>query len=339
LFFISLLLHELAHSWVAQKRGLRVKAITLFALGGVSQIQDDSTDTKTEFWVAIAGPIASLMVGLVCLNIALALGWHRSAEPQSALTGILVWLGYINISLAVFNMIPAFPLDGGRVLRSIIRAVTKDASRATRIAARVGQIVAFFFILDGIWRYFSGAGFGGLWIAFIGWFLMDAARTTSTRSEARPATDRGARVSDVMSRGFIAVKRAMSVHEFVYIYLLKTAQRYFVVKENDRLAGLISRYDVSLIPRERWDTTTVGDAMRPLKELQIVAPETRVLDALKLAANNRVDPMPVVENGRLLGIVFRSQLVHALQGQSEVNSQQAYQRLLYGTGKIAESNA
>jgi Zn-dependent protease/CBS domain-containing protein len=339
LFFISLLLHELAHSWVAQKRGLRVKAITLFALGGVSQIQDDSTDAKTEFWVAIAGPIASLMIGLVCLNIALGLGWHRSVEPPSALTGILVWLGYINITLAAFNMIPAFPLDGGRVLLSIIWAVTQDAGRGTRIAARVGQIVAFLFILDGIWRYFSGARFGGLWIAFIGWFLMDAARASSTRSEARPATDRGARVSDVMSRGFIAVNRGMSLHEFVNIYLLKTALRCFVVKENDRLAGLISRRDVSLIPRERWDTTTVGDAMRQLRELQIVAPETRVLDALKLAANNSVDPMPVVENGRLLGVVFRSQLAHALQGQSKVKSLQAYQRLLYGTGKVAESSA
>ena len=181
LFFFSLLLHELAHSWVAQKRGLRVKAITLFALGGVSQIQDDSADSKTEFWVAIAGPIASLVIGLVCLNIASELGWHRSIEPHSALTGILVWLGYINISLALFNLIPAFPLDGGRVLRSIVWVVTKNASRATRIAARVGQIVAFLFILDGIWRYFSGAGFGGLWIAFIGWFLMDAARTSATQ--------------------------------------------------------------------------------------------------------------------------------------------------------------
>jgi CBS domain-containing protein len=142
-----------------------------------------------------------------------------------------------------------------------------------------------------------------------------------------------------MSRGFIAVARGMSLHEFVDIYLLKTAQRYFVVKDNGRLAGLVSRRDVSLIPRERWDTTTVGEAMRPLRELQIVAPETRVLDALKLAANNSVDSMPVVENGRLLGVVFRSQLVHALQGQSEVKSVQAYQRLLYGTGKVAESNA
>jgi Zn-dependent protease len=207
LFFISLLLHELAHSWVAQKRGLRVKAITLFALGGVSQIQDESTDAKTEFWVAIAGPIASVMIGLVCLNIAKELGWHRLAEPQSALTGILVWLGYINITLAAFNMIPAFPLDGGRVLRSIIWALTKDAGRGTRIAAGVGQIVALLLILDGIWRYFSGSGFDGLWIAFMGWFLMDAARTSSARSEARPATDPGARASGVMSRGFLAVPK------------------------------------------------------------------------------------------------------------------------------------
>jgi Zn-dependent protease len=337
LFFISLLLHELAHSWVAQKRGLRVKAITLFALGGVSQIQDDSTDTKTEFWVAIAGPIASLMVGLVCLNIALALGWHRSAEPQSALTGILVWLGYINISLAVFNMIPAFPLDGGRILRSIVWAVTKDAGRATRIAARVGQVVAFLFILDGIWRYFSGAGFGGLWIAFIGWFLMDAARASSTRSEAGPATGHGARVSDVMSRGFIGVNRGMSLHEFVDIYLLKTAQRYFVVKDNGRLAGLVSRHDVSLIPRERWDITSVGDVMRPLRELQIVTPETRVVDAMRLAASDGVELLPVVENGRVQGIVFRSQLLYALRGPSEMKSP-AYPPLVYGTSKVVKGS-
>jgi Zn-dependent protease len=178
LFFVTLLLHELAHSLVAQARGLKVRAITLFALGGVSQIQEDATDAKTEFWVAIAGLIASVIIGLGCLGIALGLGWQRSTEPQTAVTGVLVWLGYINIALAAFNMIPGFPLDGGRVLRAIIWAITKDADRSTRIAARVGQVVAVLFILDGIWRYFSGAGFGGLWIAFIGWFLMDAARAS-----------------------------------------------------------------------------------------------------------------------------------------------------------------
>ena len=332
LFFFSLLLHELAHSWVAQKRGLRVKAITLFALGGVSQIQDDSTDAKTEFWVAIAGPIASLMIGLVCLNIALELGSHRSIEPHSALTGILVWLGYINISLAVFNMIPAFPLDGGRVLRSILWVVTKDASRATRIAARVGQIAAFLFILDGIWRYFSGAGFGGLWIAFIGWFLMDAARTSATQS-AKPARD--VRVSDVMTPVFVAVSRGMSWLEFVNIYLLQTTQRCFAVKDHGRLAGLVTRRDVSLIPREHWNTTTVGDVMRSLSELQLVTPETRVVDAMKLATSDGGEPLPVVDNGRLQGIVFRSQLVRALHDPTEMTSR-AHPSLAYGTSKVAE---
>ncbi len=178
LFFVTLLLHELAHSLVAQARGLKVRAITLFALGGVSQIQDDSTDAKTEFWVAIAGPIASVIIGFGCLGIARGLGWQFSTEPQTAAAGVLVWLGYINLALAAFNMIPGFPLDGGRVLRAIIWAITKNADRSTRIAARIGQIVAVLFILDGVWKYFSGAGFDGLWIAFIGWFLMDAARAS-----------------------------------------------------------------------------------------------------------------------------------------------------------------
>jgi Zn-dependent protease/predicted transcriptional regulator len=333
LFFFSLLLHELAHSWVAQKCGLRVKAITLFALGGVSQIEDDSTDAKTEFWVAIAGPIVSLMIGLVCLNMAQALGWHRPAEPQSALTGIVVWLGYINISLAMFNMIPAFPLDGGRVLRSIIWAVTKNMGRATRIAARVGQVVAFLFILDGIWRGFSGAGFGGLWITFIGWFLMDAARASSNRSDAPPAA---LRVSQVMSRGCVAVDRGLTLHELVDIYLLKTAQRCFAVKDHGRLAGLITRHDVSAIPRDLWEATTVGHAMRPLRELQIVSPDTRVIDALKLAASNGVDPMPVAADGKLQGVVFRSQLILAQEGQQEMKFQQTREALLYGTSKVAE---
>jgi Zn-dependent protease len=136
LFFVTLLLHELAHSLVAQARGLKVRAITLFALGGVSQIQDDATDAKTELLVAIAGPVASLIISVGCLAIALGLGWHRSTEPQTAVTGVLVWLGYINIALAVFNMIPGFPLDGGRVLRAIVWAITKNADHSHRRARR-----------------------------------------------------------------------------------------------------------------------------------------------------------------------------------------------------------
>jgi Zn-dependent protease/predicted transcriptional regulator len=334
LFFVSLLLHELAHSLVAQTRGLKVRAITLFALGGVSQIQEDATDAKTEFWVAIAGPIASLIIGFGCLGIALGLGWQRSTEPQTTVTGVLVWLGYINIVLAVFNMIPGFPLDGGRVLRSIVWAITKNADRSTRIAASVGQVVAFLFILDGIWKFFSGAGFGGLWIAFIGWFLMDAAKASYAEVETTAAL-RGIRVSEVMSRDCVIVNRGMSLQEFIDVYLLKTGQRCFGVEDHGRLVGLITPRDVGSIPRDRWDKATVREAMRPLQELHIVTPDTPVLDALKLVARNDVNQLPVVDDGTLQGIVSRSQLVQLLQVRSELRLPAAY----YPPGKEARRSA
>jgi Zn-dependent protease/predicted transcriptional regulator len=317
LFFVSLLLHELAHSLVAQARGLKVTAITLFALGGVSQIQDDATDAKTEFRVAIAGPIASLIIGFGCLAIALGLGWQRSTEPQTAAAGVLVWLGYINIALAVFNMIPGFPLDGGRVLRAIVWTVTKNADRSTRIAAGVGQVVAFLFILDGIWQFFSGAGFGGLWIAFIGWFLMDAAKASYAEVGIRAAL-RGVRVSEVMSRDCTIVSPRMSLQEFVNSYLLRAGERCFAVEDEGHFVGLITPRDVGSIPRDRWDKTSVREAMRPLRELHLITPDTPVLDALRLVASNDVNQLPVVVNGTLQGVVSRSQLVQLLQVRSEL---------------------
>ena len=323
LFFVTLLLHELSHSLVAQARGLKVKSITLFALGGVSQIEDDATDAKTEFWVAIAGPIASLIIGFGCLAIALGLGWQRSAEPRTVVTAVLVWLGYINIGLAVFNMIPGFPLDGGRVLRGIVWAVTKDADRSTRIAARIGQVVAFLFILYGIWEFFSGAGFGGLWLVFIGWFLMDAAKASYAQVEITAAL-RGMRVSEVMSHDCVTVNRGMSLQEFVDTYLLRTGQRCFAVEDHGRLVGLITPRDVGAIPRERWGVTTVREAMRPLEELHVVTPDTQVLDALKLMAGNDVNQLPVVANGALQGMFSRSQLVQLLQARSELQHPAAH---------------
>ncbi len=323
LFFVTLLLHELAHSLVAQARGLKVTSITLFALGGVSQMQDDATDAKTEFWVAIAGPIASLIIGFGCLAIALGLGWHHSTEPRTAATGVMVWLGYINIGLAVFNMIPGFPLDGGRVFRAIVWAITRNADRATRIAARVGQVVAFLFILDGIVKFFSGDGFSGLWIAFIGWFLMDAAKATYDQVDITAAL-RGVRVSEVMSHDCITVNRGMSLQEFVNTYLLTTGERCFAVEDQGHFVGLITPRDVGRIPRDRWDKTTVREAMCPLQKLHIVNPDTPVLDALKLVANNNVNQLPVVTNGILQGVVSRSQLLQLLQVRSELRLPAAY---------------
>jgi Zn-dependent protease/CBS domain-containing protein len=323
LFFFTLLLHELAHSLVAQKRGLKVRAITLFALGGISQTQDDATDAKTEFWIAIAGPIASLFIGFACLALATAFGWHRSADPHTMPSAVLVWLGYINIGLALFNMIPGFPLDGGRVLRSIIWGITKNADRSTRIAARVGQIVALLFIVDGIWQFFHGGGFGGLWIAFIGWFLMDAAKASYAEVETAAAL-RDVPVCEVMSTECSIVNCGTTLQDFVDGYVLITGQGCFAVEDQDRLIGLITLRDVSKVPRDRWQQVTVGEAMRPLKQLQTVSPDTPVLDALKIMVRNDINQLPVVAHGSLQGIVSRSQLRQLLQVRAALRLPDAY---------------
>jgi Zn-dependent protease/CBS domain-containing protein len=319
LFFVTLLLHELSHSLVAQARGLKVKSITLFALGGVSQIEEDAKDAKTEFWVAIAGPLASLAVGFGCIAIAAGLGWHPPTEPRTAVTAVLVWLGYINVGLGIFNMVPGFPLDGGRVFRAIVWAISKNADRSTRIAARLGQVVAFLFILYGLWSFFGGAGFNGLWIAFIGWFLMDAAQASYAQVDVAAAF-RGMRVSEVMSRDCAIVNRGMSLQGFVDTYVLRTGERCFAVADGGRLVGLITLRDVGAVPRDRWESTTVREAMRPLKELHVIAPDTQVLDALKLMAGNDINQLPVVANGALQGILSRSHLMQLLRARSELQS-------------------
>jgi Zn-dependent protease len=156
LFFVALLLHELAHSLLAKARGLRVRAITLFALGGVSQIESEASDAKSEFWIAIVGPLTSLAIGLVCLWIARLTGWLPGTEPSVPAIAVLLWLGYINMMLAAFNMIPGYPLDGGRVLRALIWGITRNADRSTQLASQVGQAVAFIFIFLGLCRFFLG---------------------------------------------------------------------------------------------------------------------------------------------------------------------------------------
>jgi len=209
------------------------------------------------------------------------------------------------------------------VLRSIIWGINKNADRATRIAARVGQVVAVLFILDGIWQFFHGGGFGGLWIAFIGWFLMDAAKASDAEVEAASAL-RDLRVSDIMSRECVVVNRGMSLQEFVNIYLLTTGQRCFAVEDHGQLTGLITLRDVSRIPRDRWEQASVGEAMRPGKELHTVSPDTPVLDALKLMVRNDINQLPVVAQGSLQGIVSRAQIMQLLQIRGELRLPTAY---------------
>jgi Zn-dependent protease len=205
LFFASIVIHELSHAMVAKLRGIPVRSITLFALGGVAQMEKEAADAKTEFWMGIIGPITSFVIGILCLALTLATGWTPPEFPASPLPAMLMWLGYINIALAIFNMVPGFPLDGGRVLRAIIWWITGSAKRATTIAARVGQIIAFAMILYGVMQFFGGAGFSGLWLAFIGWFLLSASRESYAQMMVTESL-RGLRVADVMTPEFPSVE-------------------------------------------------------------------------------------------------------------------------------------
>ena len=318
LFFVSIVLHEFSHAAVAKLRGIPVRAITLFALGGVAQIEKDAADAKSEFWMGIVGPISSIVIGCICLALAWALGWNVVAEPATPAAAMFMWLGYINITLAVFNMIPGFPLDGGRVLRAIVWWATGDASRSTRIAAGVGQFVAFCFIMFGILRFFSGAGFVGLWLAFIGWFLLEASRASAAQVDVAERL-RGLRVGDVMTRQFPVVDSNTNVETFVHDNLLPTGHRCFVVEEQGRAAGIITLHEVKALARARWPYTTVGDVMRPLENLHTVAPEKPITEALEVMGRDDVNQVPVVQQGKLAGIISRSHILRVLQTRAELD--------------------
>jgi Zn-dependent protease/predicted transcriptional regulator len=313
LFFGAIVVHELAHSLVAKAEGLPVHSITLFALGGVSQIGREAGTPGGEFWMAIAGPIASAVIGVVCLLGADALGWSPAGQSPGPVTAVLGWLGYINIGLAVFNMIPGFPLDGGRVLRAIVWRVTGSGERSTKIAARVGQAVAFVFIFWGLFRFVTSANIGSLWLAFIGWFLLDAALASYAQAEALTEL-RNVHVGDVMARDCAVVDSRASLQDFAE-QVLRSGQRCFLVEEDGRVAGLVTLKDVRQVPRDRWTMTPVGVVMRPLARLHTVSPETPASEGLEIMSRENVNQLPVVSNGHLDGVVSRNQIIHLLHGR------------------------
>lgn len=317
LFFVTLLLHELAHSLVAKAKGLRVRAITLFALGGVSQIESESPDAKTEFWIAIVGPLSSFVIGVICLLLVRLTGWRWGTEVHSPVAGVLLWLGYINFMLAGFNMVPGYPLDGGRVLRALIWFFNKSRRRSTQAAARVGQVVAFLFILWGLYRFFVGENFGGLWLAFIGWFLLDASRSSYAQLELMEGL-RDRKVADIMERDCPIVEGFISLQDFVDQYLLRSGRRCYVVVQEQRLIGLITPHEVRQIDREQWPQTSVQSAMRPIAQLRVVSPETSAVQALEIMGREDINQLPVVSNGELQGILSRSSLLAFIRNRSEL---------------------
>src|SRR5438067_6681149 len=242
LLFVSVLLHELAHSVVARARGLPVKNITLFIFGGVSNIEKEPGSPGIEFQVAVVGPLTSLLIGALALALLYLLG-----QNTSALAAILWYLGFANILLGIFNLIPGFPLDGARVLRSIVWKINGNLRRATRIVTVVGQIIAFLFILAGIWLFFVGYVIDGLWLGFIGWFLLSSAQSANSEVMLQ-SVFRGVTVGEVMNTAPTTVPANISLQKLVYEHFLPSGLRSALVIQGDRLAGLITLSDIRHVP-------------------------------------------------------------------------------------------
>jgi Zn-dependent protease/CBS domain-containing protein len=307
LLFVSVLLHELAHSLVARRRGLSVRNITLFIFGGVSNIEQEPQSPGVEFQTAIVGPVASVLIGIVCLALRVVL-----QGTSVLLTGMLFYLGFTNILLALFNLLPGFPLDGGRVLRAIVWKISGSTRRATRVAATTGQVIAYLFIMLGVWLFFTGNLLDGIWVGFIGWFLLNAAQTANAQATLESAL-RGVMVGDIMNPRPPTVPANISLQHLVDIYFLPAALRYALVLQADELVGLITLGDIRHIPREQWAQVPVSQAMVPLERLHVVHLHQRLSDILPFIGGRDVNQVPVLEDGKLVGIVSRDAIVHYLE--------------------------
>jgi Zn-dependent protease len=319
-FFAALFAHELAHAFVAKLRGLPIHRITLFLLGGMAQIEKEAGDPATEFWMALAGPAMSVLLGLVCLALAGVAGWRVRELPGTPALALLVWLGYINLMLAAFNLIPGYPLDGGRVLRAVLWWINHDVRQSTRIAARTGQLVAVLFIAWGIYRFFTGEGLGGLWLVFIGWFLMQAASASYARVEASAALG-GLTAGELMTRDCDTVAAETSLAEFVHSLLLRTGRRCYLVVDGDRMLGLITPHQIKAVDAEQWGRLRVSDVMVPRERLHAVGPDAPAAQVLELMTREDINQVPVVSDGLLQGMVTRAHLLQLLQSRRELHGQ------------------
>jgi Zn-dependent protease len=318
LFFASVLVHELMHSIVAQRQGIPVRSITLFIFGGVSEITTEPKQAGDEFRMAIVGPLASLVIGGIFLGIYFDLR-GSSALAAQFVTSVAFWLGYINLALGVFNLIPGFPLDGGRVLRSIIWARNHDLRRSTRIASNAGRAVGFFFIGGGIFLIFSSYWFDGIWLALIGWFLESAA-VGSYQQLLMQEMLKGHVASEIMSTDCAVVPPDMTIDHLVNGNILTTGRRCFPVASDSQIMGLMTLHDIKVVPRDRWTTETVQQAMTPFDKLKWVRPDEELSSVMRILSEGDVNQVPVVLDNKIIGMVTRENLLNFVQVRSRLGT-------------------
>jgi Zn-dependent protease len=316
MLFVSVLLHELGHSVVAQRHKVPVPSITLFLFGGVSQIGAEPPSANAEFLIAAAGPIVSLILGILFYLVQPLVA---GIEP---LLGLAKYLAYVNLALALFNLIPGYPLDGGRVFRAIVWAITGNMRRATVIAANTGRLFAFLFIFAGVWQMLSGNFTGGLWIAFIGWFL-DSAASAQVQQVTVQGLLTGHTVSQAMSTHCANVSADVTLQDLVDEHILGSGQHCFLVKRGVNDVGLITLQRIKEVPRAEWATTRIGQVMLPLDRLEGVDRNTELWTALQKLDRDGVNQLPVTRDQHVIGMLSREDVISFLRTMRELGAQPA----------------
>jgi len=316
LFFASILAHELAHSLVGRAYGIPIKSITLFIFGGVAQMTREAKSAGAELRMAAAGPACSLAIGSL-----FGLLWYFGQSLSEPIVTMVYWLAFINVALAAFNLIPGFPLDGGRVFRSLLWRFTGNYQRSTRIATQVGRGVGYSFIFGGILMIFihppDWSWFSGLWLAFIGWFLQNAASASYRQLQWRGSLQ-GLVASQVMTSDFPIVSSDVTLAQLIERYIFTTGRRYFVVVDEGRLKGIVTLYNIKSVPQPNWGMTQVKDIMTPVEKLEVAYPDQDVLGILERMTEGNIDHIFVASEGRVMGLITRDNLLSFLRIRSEL---------------------
>src|SRR5262245_2169654 len=307
LFFTSLLLHEFGHALQAKREGIEIEGITLWLFGGVAKFKGMFQSAGAEFRIAIAGPLVSLVLG----GIFVLLAWKGSL-PE-VMDGVAAWLGYINLTLLIFNLLPALPLDGGRVLRSALWGISGNLAWATHIASLIGQGFGYLFIVGGVGFAIWQSAYSALWIAFIGWFLLQAAAAEDRTLMARHALS-GLRVGDVLVRDPVTTAPDITIAKFIDdIAWTTTRHTSYPVTDNGHVVGLLPLRSVTEVPRSEWETRTVRDCMLPREKVPVVREDDDLFDAATELSDSDLSRAFVLDGDRLVGLVAWTDVRRALE--------------------------
>jgi Zn-dependent protease/CBS domain-containing protein len=315
-FFGSVLLHELSHSLVAQRLGLPVASITLFIFGGVSALGEEPRSAKDEFKVAIAGPATSFFISLILGAVFLA--FFLTDNEDTVVGAVCGYLSFINLAVGIFNMLPGYPLDGGRVLRAGLWAQSRNMLKATRWAATSGSIISFVLIAVGVLSVLAGGFIGGIWFIVIGWFLRNSSEQAYQQVLLKNTLE-GAKVREMLNRRYITAPPDASLALIVNEHFLGQGYRCVPIVVADDLLGLITMTDLRNVPTDQWATTSAFRAMTPRERLHTVDPDDELMHALQIMAANEVNQVPVIDHERtFLGLVTREDVLRLIHLKTEL---------------------